>query len=56
MWDMFFEIVDYANEIVLIIDKCELPELNNKLLRTFSEEGFAEALLKVGTNLQFYLT
>ena len=55
-WDLFFESVDYTNEIVLIIDKCQLPELNNKFVDTFSEDGLAAALLKVGTNYNFFTT
>jgi hypothetical protein len=35
------EVVSYANELVIIVDLCELPELNNKIMTSLTEDGVA---------------
>mgnify|MGYP000273277339 CR=1 FL=1 len=54
-WGVFFEVVDYTAEFVLLIDKCEMPEFWKKVKRTATENGISEILLKVGMNYPFYL-
>ena len=55
LWGVFFEVVDYSAEFVILIDKCQMPEFVAKVKRVGTDAGVSELMLKVGQNMSFYI-